>query len=101
MRTFKDGDDGFSSRGANPCTSSGVGGGGGGGVLADFVAHLFGDVAQTLGHRLAFPETLNAAVEESDPAKEQVRVAGQSHGGGGDVRVTVSSSAAQQQGALS
>lgn len=81
MWTLKHGDQRL-SHGGSSCSSSGGGaggGGGGGGVLADFVAHLSGDITQTVRHRLTPPETLNAPVQEADPAKQQVRVVAQRH----------------------
>lgn len=78
MGTFKDGDERLSDGGAS-CGSAGRGGGGGRRILADLVAHLSGDITQTLRHRLAPPETLNAPVQEADPAEQQVRVVAQRH----------------------
>lgn len=81
---LKDWDERFSDGGAS-CWWSGGGWGGGRWILADFVAHLSGDVAQALRHRLALLKTLDAPVQEADPAEQQVRVVAQSHGGdGGD-----------------
>lgn len=78
MWTLKDGDQRFPDGGAS-CRRSGGGGGGGRGVLADLVAHLFGDITQTLRDRLAPLETLNAPVQEADPSEQQVRVVAQRH----------------------
>lgn len=78
MWTLEDGDERFADGGAS-CRRSGGGGGGGRGVLADLVAHLFGDITQTLRHRLAPLETLNTPVQEADPAEQQVRVVAQRH----------------------
>lgn len=47
MRTLIHGYQGFSNTGA-PCGRTGGGRGGGRGVLADFVAHLLGDITQAL-----------------------------------------------------
>lgn len=78
MWTLKDGDERFPDGGAS-CRRSGGGGGGGRGVLADLVADLFGDITQTLRNRLAPLETLNAPVQEADPAEQQVRVVAKRH----------------------
>lgn len=77
-RTLKDGQEGFTNKGAR---RGGSGGGRGAGrrVLADFVAHLFGDVAQTLRYWFAPPEVLDASVQEADPAEQQVRAVPHRH----------------------
>lgn len=94
MRTLEDGDERLPRGGASRGRSGG-GRGGGRRILADLVAHLLGDVTETLRQRLAPLETLDAAVEKADPAEQQVRVVPQRHDGG------VGGSVAQQQETVS
>lgn len=84
MGTLKDKQEGLPHRGA-PRRGSRRSRGAGRWILADLVAHFFGDVAQTLRYRLALPETLDASVQEADPAEQQVRAVTHRHdeGGGG------------------
>lgn len=78
MRGFKDGNECFpGDRATYRCSRSGRRGGRR--VLADFVAHLLGDVTQGLRQRLALLETLYAPVHEADPAEQQVRAVAHRH----------------------
>lgn len=73
---FVDRDESFPSDGATAWRS---GGRGRGRVFTDLVAHLFRDVIQGLWQRPAALETLDAAVEEADPAEQQVRIVAERH----------------------
>lgn len=78
MRSFKDGNERFSGdRATHRCSRRGRRGGRR--VLADFVAHLLGDITQGLRQRLALLETLYAPVHEADPAEQQVRAVAHRH----------------------
>lgn len=81
MGAFEDRDYGFSHGGASRRGTGGGSGWAGRWILADFVAHFFGDITQTLGHRFAPPESFDAPVQEADPAEQQVRVVAHREGG--------------------
>lgn len=89
--TLKDRQEGFTNQGA-PRGGPGGGGGAGRRILADFVAHLFGDIAQTLGYRFTPPEALDASVQEADPAEQQVRTVPNRHDEDGGCDQQLSSS---------
>lgn len=83
MGTFKYRDKGFPNGGTS-CWRPRGWRGAGRGILADFVADLFGDITETLGHQLTPPETLYTPVQEADPAEKHVRVVAQWHDDGDD-----------------
>lgn len=83
MRTLKDRHQGLPNQGTSRGCPRG-GGEVGGGILADFVAHLSGNITQGLWYRLALPKTLDTAVQEPDPPQQQVRAVAQRHDDNGD-----------------
>lgn len=87
MWIFKDGNECFSD-GRASCRCSRWGRRCGRWILADFVAHLFGDITQGLRHRLAPLETLYGPVQEANTAEQQVRAVAQRHDGAWGVTVS-------------